>query len=402
MRYSFLNAMRRCAAVVTRGFSIAASAGALTGIGPALAIEAPAAPTPIERPSPQMIPLETADEISVVAVGDIMPGSMTPIPFVPAPTDYEIPAGIRTAIGHGDVVFGNFEGAFATEGMSPTKCRPEARAARRCFEFGSPPFLVSFLKDAGFTVLSLDNNHAEDYGLEGYALTQGLLAQSGITAVPKRTSVPLLIRDVRVAVVPFGFSGRSFHVSDVLTAQAVVADASRSADIVIVSFHGGAEGEDATRVTNAVETYYEEDRGNLVQFAHAVVDAGADLVIGHGPHVPRAIELYQNRLIAYSLGNFWTYGNISIKGLKGVMPILRVTLDRKGGFMTGRVESMRQRLPGVPEPDPEGTAARVIATLSHEDIPSNPIEVGESGIIRVRRPKSEDGFEPTNQPDSAN
>jgi hypothetical protein len=349
-----------------------------------------------------MIPPDTTDAITVVAVGDIMPGSLTPIPFIPAPTDYEIPTGIRSAIGHGDVVFGNLEGAFATEGMSPTKCRPEARAARRCFEFGSPPFLVAFLKDAGFTVLSLDNNHAEDYGLEGYVLTQGLLAQSGIIAVPKRTSVSLVIRDVRVAVVPFGFSGRSFHVSDVVTAQTVVADASRHAEIVIVSFHGGAEGEDATRVTNAVETYFEEDRGNVVQFAHAVVDAGADLVIGHGPHVPRAIELYQNRLIAYSLGNFWTYGNISIKGLKGVMPLLRVALDRDGAFITGQVESMRQRLPGIPEPDPEGTAARVIATLSHEDIPSNPIAMDESGIIRVRRPEPANGIEPTNHPDVIN
>jgi hypothetical protein len=385
--------------MITHWLSIVALAGALTWLGTALAADAPAPPAPSDPAMSPMIPPISTSAITVVAVGDIMPGSLTPIPFIPAPTDYDIPTGIRSAIGHGDVVFGNLEGAFATEGISPTKCRPEAREARRCFEFGFPPFLVSFLKEAGFTVLSLDNNHAEDYGLEGYALTQGLLAQTGITAVPKRTAVPLLIRDVRVAVVPFGFSGRSFHVSDVVTAQTVVAEASRNADIVIVSFHGGAEGEGATRVPNTGETYFEEDRGNVMQFAHVVVDAGADLVIGHGPHVPRAIELYQNRLIAYSLGNFWTFGNISIKGLKGIMPLLRVTLDREGTFVAGHVVSMRQRLPGIPELDPEGTAARVIATLSQEDIPSNPIEVDVSGMIRVRRPEPADGIEPANHPD---
>jgi hypothetical protein len=401
MCYFYVSAVRRRTdAAFKHGRSIVVFAGVLAaGFGSALGAGAPALPAPSEPHSAPMVPPSSPDAITVVAVGDIMPGSLTPIPFIPAPTDIDIPSGIRDAIGRGDVIFGNLEGAFAAEGLAPTKCRPESRETRRCFEFGSPPYLVSFLKDAGFTVLSLDNNHAEDYGLEGYVLTQGLLAQSGITAVPKRTSVSLSIRDLRVAVVPFGFSGRSFHVSDVLTAQTVVADASHSADIVIVSFHGGAEGENATRVTDAEETYFEEDRGNVVRFAHAVVDAGADLVVGHGPHVPRAIELYRNRIIAYSLGNFWTYGNISIKGLKGVMPLLRVTLDRDGTFLTGRVVSMRQRLPGIPEPDPEGTAARLIGSLSQEDFPNNAIAVDESGTIRLRRPEPAVGVEPADQPD---
>ncbi len=398
MGCSFSNVFPRPtrAAVITRGLAIVAFTGAILACGTGRAADVPSLSAPSTDPLVALRLPDATDAITVVAVGDIMPGSFTPIPFIPAPTDQEIPTGIRHIIGQADVVFGNLEGALVADGLVPSKCRPEAREARRCFEFGSPPYLVSFLKDAGFTVLSLDNNHAEDYGLEGYVLTQGLLAQTGITAVPKRTPVTLAIRDLRVAVVPFGFSGRSFHISDVLTAQTVVADAARTADIVIVSFHGGAEGEDATRVHNAAETYFEEDRGNVMQFAHAVVDAGADLVVGHGPHVPRAIELYRDRLIAYSLGNFWTYGNISIKGVKGIMPLLRVTLNRDGTFVSGRIVSMRQRLPGIPELDPEGAAIRLIATLSREDVPSNPIEVDESGTIRIRRPETLDGADAPN------
>lgn len=374
-----------------RNLQIGVFAGALISGGTGFAIEPPYSAPSSEGTFPSENHPGSSGEITVVAVGDIMPGSRTPIPFIPAPTDHEIPTGIRRIIGQADVVFGNLEGALVADGLVPSKCRPEAREARRCFEFGSPPYLVSFLKDAGFTVLSLDNNHAEDYGLEGYVLTQGLLAQTGMTAAPKRTPVTLIIRDVRVAVVPFGFSGRSFHISDVLTAQTVVAEAARIADIVIVSFHGGAEGDNATRVPNAVEAYFEEDRGNVMQFAHAVVDAGADLVIGHGPHVPRAIELYRDRLIAYSLGNFWTYGNISIKGMKGIMPLVRVTLSRDGAFVSGRIVSMRQRLPGIPELDPDGAAIRLIATLSRDDVPSNPIEVDELGVLRFRPPETPDG-----------
>jgi hypothetical protein len=370
---------------------IAVFAWILIGHGAGLAIETSPADSPSSQEQPMTGHSDASAGITIVAAGDIMPGSITPIPFFPSPTDHDIPTGIRHIIGQADLVFGNFEGAFATGEMVPRKCRPEAREARRCFEFGSPPFLASFLKEAGFTILSLDNNHAEDYGAEGYVLTQGLLAQVGIIGAPKRTPVDLAIRDVRVTVVPFGFSSRSFHVSDLPTATSVVAEASRTADIVIVSFHGGAEGEDATRVRDAVETYFEEDRGNAIRFAHAVVDAGADLVVGHGPHVPRAIELYQGRLIAYSLGNFWTYGNISIKGPKGIMPLLRVSLDRGGTFVSGQIVSMRQRLPGVPEIDPDGQAVRLIAPLSREDFPLNPIEIDEAGTIGRRSAEAGDG-----------
>jgi hypothetical protein len=312
-----------------------------------------------------------------------MPGSVTPIPFVPAPTDRHIPEGIRLVVGDADIVFGNLEGAFAVDGIVPAKCRPESREAGRCYEFGSPPFLASFLKDAGFTVLSLDNNHAEDYGPEGYVFTQGLLAQRGVVPVPKRTPVILPIRHSTVAIVPFGFSGRSFHVSDLETARAVVREADQRADVVIVSFHGGAEGENAAHVVDATEEYFEENRGNVLQFAHAVVDAGADLVLGHGPHVPRAVELYRDRLIVYSLGNFWTYGNISIKGTKGVMPLLRSTLASDGTFLAGQLVSLRQRLPGIPELDPENTAIRLIAQLSADDFPASPLKITEAGELQV-------------------
>jgi hypothetical protein len=204
-----------------------------------------------------------------------------------------------------------------------------------------------------------------------------------VVAIPKRTPVALPVRHVTVAFVPFGFSGRSFHVSDLETTRSVVGDAGRRADLVIVSFHGGAEGEYASKVVDATENYLGEDRGNVVQFAHAAIDAGADLVLGHGPHVPRAVELYQGRLIAYSLGNFWTYGNVSIKGVKGVMPLLRVALAPDGTFLSGRLVPLRQRLPGIPEPDPHNEAVRLMADLTREDFASGSLTITESGELQI-------------------
>lgn len=336
-------------------------------------------PTPVTAPDAQ----PNSTPITIVAVGDIMPGSMTPIPFVPAPTDLFIPEEIRRLVSEADVVFGNLEGTFIVEGMAPSKCRAESREAGRCYEFGFPPFLASFLKDAGFTVLSLDNNHAEDYGLAGYVFTQGLLAQTGVIAVPKRTPVTFSVRDAAVVVVPFGFSGRSFHVSDLEATRSAVEEAASRADLVIVSFHGGAEGEHASKVIDSPEEYFGEDRGNVVRFAHTAIDAGADLVLGHGPHVPRAVELYQGRLIAYSLGNFWTYGNVSIKGVNGVTPLLRVALTPDGTFVSGRLVPLRQRLPGIPEPDPHNQAVHLMADLTREDFPSGSLTISEAGELRT-------------------
>ncbi len=93
-------------------------------------------------------------------------------------------------------------------------------------------------------------------------------------------------------------------------------------DIVIVSFHGGGEGTGFEHVPFKIESYNNEKRGDVHAFAHNAIDAGADLILGNGPHVCRAMELYKNRLIAYSLGNFCTYRSVSVEGIGGLAPLL--------------------------------------------------------------------------------
>jgi hypothetical protein len=140
----------------------------------------------------------------------------------------------------------------------------------------------------------------------------------------------------------------------------------------------------ALHIPFANEFYYNEDRGDVVEFAHAVIDAGADLVIGHGPHVPRALELYRERLIAYSLGNFCTYYGISVAGLKGLAPLLQVTLTEQGEFVQGRIISARQQRPLGPIPDVSNEAASLMKRLTEEDFPNTPLAVDEQGQITKR------------------
>jgi Bacterial capsule synthesis protein PGA_cap len=159
------------------------------------------------------------------------------------------------------------------------------------------------------------------------------------------------------------------------------AAARERAEIVVGAFHAGAEGSDAVHVTGEREIYLGEDRGNPEEFAHMAIEMGADLILGSGPHVLRGMEIYRDRLIAYSLGNFCGYANFSLEGALGQSVILHATLAGNGRFKAGRLESVRLVDQGQPVPDPEGTGAELVSTLSSEDFGSTGVRVSPSGRI---------------------
>jgi len=153
---------------------------------------------------------------------------------------------------------------------------------------------------------------------------------------------------------------------------------------VIVSMHAGGEAGDVLRVPFDTEYYRGENRGDVVRFARSAVDAGADLVIGHGPHVPRALEIYRGRLIAYSLGNFATYYGIRVTGDNGLAPLLLAELDAGGRFLGGTVHSFRQKRPGGPAADASEEVFRLIRRLSQEDFPETAPAFLDDGRIEPR------------------
>ena len=120
---------------------------------------------------------------------------------------------------------------------------------------------------------------------------------------------------IRVALVGFAPYPWARDPNDHAAARRLVREADAHADIVVVTMHAGAEGSSRGTTPRTTEHYLGENRGNVRAFAHAVVDAGADLVAGHGPHVLRGMEWYRGRLIAYSLGNFAGYKVSRSRGL---------------------------------------------------------------------------------------
>lgn len=315
------------------------------------------------------------------AVGDMMIGTAFPAGALPPAGGAGTFTAVNGLLADADVTFGNLEGPLCDSELTSQKCKADAKPGS-CYAFRSPTAYGRWYKEAGFDVVSTANNHAVDFGEACRLQTeQTLETQSILYSGRPGTIARWITNGLHISLIGFHTSPSGHWLNDTPTAVALVQGLAEESDIVIVSFHGGAEGSGATHVPAGSETFYGEDRGNLRVFTHAVIDAGADLVLGHGPHVLRAMEVYNGRLIAYSLGNFATYGRFNLSGPQGVGAVVEVNLGRDGRFGGGRILSTRQEGEGVPTPDPSNAAVDMIRLLGEQDFPDTTAQIAKDGTI---------------------
>lgn len=339
-------------------------------------LAAPSQPSVATRP-------DTAP-LRLALVGDIMMGTTFPDDsrgaFLPAKNGAHLFAYCDSLLRSADIAAGNLEGTLLDTGGTPKKCRDP----KTCYVFRTPTAYVSNLTDAGFDFLSVANNHANDFGATGVTSTARTLQDAGIAYAGMKAGprTATIVRDGRrIGLAAFGHSSGTMSVHDLQTLRSTVARLKKDHDIVVVSFHGGAEGPKYSHVPHGPETAFGEARGDVEKFAHAAVDAGADIVYGHGPHVPRAAELYKDRLILYSLGNFCTPYRVSLSGVSGLAPLVEADLAPDGRFLSGQIHSFRQQKGVGPRIDATNAAAREIRRLSAADFPASPLKISPSGRL---------------------
>jgi hypothetical protein len=334
-------------------------------------------------------------------VGDINLGTATLPDGVPPNDGRGLLNRARPALS-GDLVVGNFEGVLADSGTSskclmrapPTKRRPrhgqspsDTLIARpNCYAFRTPIALAGRLVEAGFTHLNLANNHANDLGAAGRASTERTLDSLGITYYGPLSHIVLdTVRRgdsvTTVGIVGFTTYPFAYDLLDIERSAAVVDSIRPQVDLLIVTFHGGAEGVRALRTGEAAESLGSEPRGDLRRWARAVIDAGADAVIGHGPHVLRGMEFYRGHLIAYSLGNFLTYRGFNLEGPLGVTGVLQMEFTGLGALRRARLVPMVQVPQQGPAPDPDRSALQLIRRLSDQDFGATAARIGPKGEI---------------------
>ena len=319
------------------------------------------------------------DTVSIIGVGDIMMGTNYPEDRLPPDDGKFLLRDVASVLRNADVTFGNLEGTLLNEGGTPKKCsNPKV-----CYAFRSPVHYVSNLVDAGFDMVSLANNHAGDMGNEGRDTTMTTLINAGILHAGQLSmKATIFVKDsIKYGLAAFAPNANCVPLNDLEGAKNIVKGLDSLVDIIIVSFHGGAEGAKFQHVPRTHEIFYGEDRGDVYQFSHALIDAGADIVFGHGPHVTRGVEVYNKRFISYSLGNFCTYKGINVAGVNGLAPIIKVFTNSSGEFLTGEITPTIQTHATGVQIDPEKSVIKIIQELSQKDFPESEIQIDDNGII---------------------
>ncbi|MEY3218909.1 MAG: hypothetical protein RIT27_266 [Pseudomonadota bacterium] len=329
---------------------------------------------------------EQPPTVTIIGVGDLMLGSSFPSKEELPPDDGRLLLKqVAPILKSSDITFGNLEGVLLDKGNTTKNCNNPSL----CFSFRMPTRYVNHLSNAGFNLLSVANNHIGDFGETGRKSTLKVLQEQGIMAAGLISKPTVVFKKggLKYGFIAFAPNSGTVDVKDIENAKQLVSELSLQADIVIVSMHVGAEGNKYQHVPRKEEHYAGENRGDAYRFAHAVIDAGADVVFGHGPHVTRALELYQDRLIAYSLGNFCTYGRINIKDVNGIAPILKVEVTPEGEFVRGEIISTQQSKTQGVFIDQQREVLSKIKALTEEDFPDTPLHFSENGAISKRSNK---------------
>ncbi|MGE5087287.1 MAG: CapA family protein [Bacillota bacterium] len=321
--------------------------------------------------------------VTVSAVGDVMMGTDYPEDKLPDDHGRKLFKYSTDYIKTGDVRFANFEGTLF-DGSKGIGGKQEG-VNRHLFR--TPTEFARTFADAGFNVVSLANNHAMDFGRLGLMSTIDTLNSYQIQSSTKNGGevAQFNVRGLRVALIATDFYPGLRSITTPERTYQEIRSLKKHFDIVIVSAHAGAEGSGATRVANKNEIYLGENRGNSVAFARGAIDAGASLVLMHGPHVPRGLEVYKDHLIAYSLGNFATERGINVQGTAGMAPLLLVKLDEQGRFEKGQITSFVQNRDRGVVYDPNKGALNLMRSLSFQDFPQTAPQFDlTSGMISPR------------------
>lgn len=376
----------------------------------------PATPPTTSPPAPPS-PSRLHAPVRLAFVGDINLGTLSHPNGVPPDSGRGLLDAARPAL-VGDLVVGNFEGVLGDSGVT-YKCGVKGRqvgfqavrdsmarpdppppASRRrrttphrkraegpgCYAFLTPGNLAPRLAEAGFTHLNLANNHSNDFGPAGRASTDSIFDLLGIRLYGPLGSIA--IDSVRrgdsltvVGLVGFTTYPFAYDLLDIERSAAVVDSLRPLVDLLFVTFHGGGEGVRALHTAEAADSLGHEPRGDLRRWARAVIEAGADAVVGHGPHVLRGIEFYRGVPVFYSLGNFLTYGGFNLSGPLGLTGVLQLEYSAGRRLRAARLVPMIQASGRGPAPDPERTSIDLVRTLSEDDFLGTAAFVSADGTI---------------------
>jgi poly-gamma-glutamate capsule biosynthesis protein CapA/YwtB (metallophosphatase superfamily) len=318
----------------------------------------------------------TEEPIRMVFGGDIVLGNSFIVENIPKEWEESYFAGVRSVLKRADLAIGNFE-----DTLTEHKKSPKNTSSGRSYAFRSPPHYAALMYQEGFRILNVANNHANDFGDTGFKDTLNNMKEAGIAvAGVKDEAATLTVRGLNITVLGFAYLNRFNMIQDIADGADLVRQAKAKGAYVIVTFHGGAEGSPAIWHDDEEEEFLGENRGNTVAFSRAMIDAGADIIVGHGPHVLRSAECYKDKPIVYSLGNFVGVGGLSAKNFAAVSALLEISVAQDGSLRNFNLVPLNFSEQKIPQVDPQEFGTRLVNYLGkHALFPGTFIEFPVSG-----------------------
>jgi len=311
-------------------------------------------------------------KITIGFVGDIVPGENS---------SPEVFTNLEKFLSSPDIMIGNLEGTLLYDpanSISP-KCYDKID---KCYAFAGHTTFAENLSSAGFDVLNIANNHSNDFGHDGILSTISALAGQNLISSGTKNTVTYVERNgIKIGIVGFSSYYWTSSLENENEISNLIKDARANSQIVIVVFHGGAEGISYMHTPYETEYYLGENRGNLRKFTHTAIDLGADVVLGSGPHVLRGMEWYKNKLIAYSLGNFAGAEGLSKQDFLKNSAMLNISFDENGNIVGGNLLPVLINEHGNPEIDKENTAISLVNLLSRQDFQDSAVKFSNKGKL---------------------
>lgn len=307
--------------------------------------------------------------IIIRAVGDVVLGTDYPKTKLPDADQQKRIIESSQSLVHADVAFGNLEGVLSDEGASRKDIGKSGY-----YSFRMPTSYASILKSMGFNVLSIANNHSLDFGKEGLQSTiKALNAQSiKVSGTTQSGAAVIEVRKSKIAFLSYSYLDHFTAMDNEKQIALDIANAKQQANLVFVSVHAGGEGEAAGGMPEAEEYFMHEYRGNIRKFSEFVIDAGASGVFGHGPHVVRPFEIYKQKPIFYSLGNFMGFRTLSTKGKLVQSIIAEVRFNPDGTFLGAGIIPLKMDMVGIPSADYSLQTLSNLDDLLNENLDKQP------------------------------
>jgi len=247
-------------------------------------------------------------EISLTLVGDIMLGRTINFKSHANKNGFWPFENINYLTQRSDISFGNLEGPIFSQ------CPLTNSGMKLC----GLPLMAEGLSKAGFDIVSLANNHLEDFGQKGLTETEQILNHKDILSVGIKNPVYKTIKDIKLGFLAYNFVGPHKNILPQPNQTEIIQklkESDSSVDWLVVSLHWGQE-------------YTAQPGQEQVDLAHQLIDNGADLIVGHHPHWIQPVETYQDKLIFYSLGNFVFDQMWSEKTRQGLLVNLNLSKNR--------------------------------------------------------------------------